>query len=113
MIRIVRLNSLLGIGFVYTANGLLSQASEVMHSLCSSSMPLYLRSRYYGQMRTLCSRLQLYSLGDDALHEHYGQLYALLFMSYHCRRTPTSHATFIAVCGNIKMFPVHNVLPLG
>ena len=48
-----------------------------MHSLCSSSMPRYLRSRYYGQMRTLCSRLQLYSLGDDALHEHYGQLYAL------------------------------------
>lgn len=71
------IESLLGIGFVYTANGLLSQASEVMHSLCSSSMPRYLRSRYYGQMRTLCSRLQLYSLGDDALHEHYGQLYAL------------------------------------
>ncbi len=59
------------------SNGLLSQASEVMHSLCSSSMPRYLRSRYYGQMRTLCSRLQLYSLGDDALHEYYGQLYAL------------------------------------
>lgn len=33
------IESLLGIGFVYTANGLLSQASEVMHSLCSSSMP--------------------------------------------------------------------------
>ena len=48
------IESLLGIGFVYTANGLLSQASEVMHSLCSSSMPRYLRSRYYGQMRTLC-----------------------------------------------------------
>ena len=40
------IESLLGIGFVYTANGLLSQASEVMHSLCSSSMPRYLRSRY-------------------------------------------------------------------
>lgn len=71
------IESLLGVGFVYTANGLFSQASEVMHSLRSSDMPRHLRSRYYGQMRTLCSRLQLYSLGDDALQNHYGRLYAL------------------------------------
>ena len=38
-------------------------------------------------MRTLCSRLQLYSLGDDALHEHYGQLYALY--SYSVLQTAT------------------------
>ena len=69
--------SLLGIGFIYTANGLLSQASSVMYSLRSSEMSRRLRSRYYGQMRTLCSRLQLYSLGDNALHEQYGELYAL------------------------------------
>lgn len=71
------IESLLGVGFVYTANGLFSQASEVMHSLRPSDMPRHLRSRYYGQMRTLCSRLQLYSLGDDALQNHYGRLYAL------------------------------------
>lgn len=69
--------SLLGIGFIYTANGLLTQASSVMHSLRSSEMSRHLRSRYYGQMRTLCSRLQLYSLGDNALHKQYGEFYAL------------------------------------
>lgn len=71
------MESLMGVGFVYTANGLFSQASEVMRSLRSSDMPRHLRSRYYGQMRTLCSRLQLYSLGDEALQEHYGRLYEL------------------------------------
>ena len=78
----------LGIGFGYTAIGLLSQASEVMHSLCSSSMPRYLRSRYNGQMRTLCSRLQLYSLGDDALHEHYGLRYEVYSDSVLLKATP-------------------------
>ena len=72
-----RTTVLLDFAFVYTANGLLDEAMKIMQPMNTTAMPRELRSRYYGQMRTLCSRLQLYSSGDRKLSEHYGEQYAL------------------------------------
>ena len=69
--------AMLDLGFIYTAGGLLDQASKVMKQLQRKELSRAMKSRYYGQMRTLCSRMQLYAHGDAKLQTHYGNLYAL------------------------------------
>lgn len=69
--------AMLDLGFIYTAGGLLEQASRVMKQLERKELSRAMKSRYYGQMRTLCSRMQLYAQGDEKLQNHYGNLYAL------------------------------------
>ena len=68
--------AMLDLGFIYTAGGLLDQASKVMKQLQRKELSRAMKSRYYGQMRTLCSRMQLYAHGDAKLQTHYGNLYA-------------------------------------
>ncbi|MBQ8500792.1 MAG: transcriptional regulator [Bacteroides sp.] len=71
------ITSLLDLSFIYTANGLLDEALKALTPLNPARMTREQRSRHYGQMRTLCSRQQLYSQGDKKLNEYWGRQYAL------------------------------------
>lgn len=67
--------SRLDLSFIYTANGLLNEALDIVKPLQTDQLSREMRSRYYGQMRTLYSRLQLYSSGNEQLSRHYCELY--------------------------------------
>ena len=69
--------SLLDLSFIYTANGLLDAALKVLQPLKIQELPRNLRSRHYGQMRTLCSRWQIYMEGNTELKDYWGKQYAL------------------------------------
>ena len=69
--------ALLDQSFVLTANGLLTEAMDIMKLIASSSLPREQKSRYYAQMRTLYSRLQEYSAGNVNLSSSYRKLYNL------------------------------------
>ncbi|WP_418696299.1 DUF6377 domain-containing protein [Bacteroides sp.] len=69
--------SLLDLCFIYTANGLLDEALKVISPIRTNNLPRELRSRHYGQMRTLSSRMQLYTSGNEKLSSYYAQQYAL------------------------------------
>ena len=72
-----KMSSLLDLSFIYTANGLLDEAEKALRALDTHKMPRDLLSRHYGQMKTLCSRRQLYSSGNKKLHDYWGSQYAL------------------------------------
>ena len=69
--------ALLGQSFVLTANGLLTEAMDVMKLIRPATLSRVLKSRYYAQMRTLYSRLQEYSAGNSKLSHTYWKLYNL------------------------------------
>ena len=67
----------LDLAFIYTAGGLHDQALQVMKELERQELSRPMKSRFYGQMRTLYSRMQLYARGDEKLHSYFGKLYDL------------------------------------
>ena len=75
--KIWEATSLLDLSFIYTANGLLDAALKVLQPLKIQELPRNLRSRHYGQMRTLCSSWQIYMEGNTELKDYWGKQYAL------------------------------------
>lgn len=60
--------------FVLSANGLLREALETVEHIRASELSRPLRSKYYGQMRSLHSRMRDYSNGNPALWQLYDNL---------------------------------------
>lgn len=60
--------------FVLSATGLLKEAIEAVNGIQSSTLSRSLRSKYYGQMRSLYSRLSSYSSGNPDLSHTYNNL---------------------------------------
>jgi hypothetical protein len=66
-------SSIIDQSFVYTAIGLLKEALEAMKSIQSNTLNNSLRSKYYGQMSTLYSRLCLYTKDNPSMWKIYNQ----------------------------------------
>lgn len=60
--------------FVLSATGLLTEALDVASHIQAHNLPRRLRSKYYGQMRSLYSRMRDYSNGNPALSQQYNNL---------------------------------------
>lgn len=60
--------------FVLSATGLLTEALDVASHIQTHNLPRRLRSKYYGQMRSLYSRMRDYSNGNPALSQQYNNL---------------------------------------
>lgn len=60
--------------FVLSATGLLREALEAAEHIKTDELPRPLRSKYYGQMRSLYSRMRDYSNGNPALWTLYDDL---------------------------------------
>lgn len=60
--------------FVLSATGLLKEALEIASHIKTDNLPLPIRSKYYGQMRSLYSRMRDYSNGNPSLWKLYDDL---------------------------------------
>lgn len=60
--------------FVLSATGLLKEALEAVGDIKSQNLSRRLRSKYYGQMRSLYSRMRDYSSGNPHLWQFYNNL---------------------------------------
>lgn len=60
--------------FVLSATGLLREALETVSQVKAEELPRPLRSKYYGQMRSLYSRMRDYSNGNPGLWQLYDDL---------------------------------------
>ncbi|WP_321333921.1 DUF6377 domain-containing protein [uncultured Bacteroides sp.] len=60
--------------FVLMSTGLLKEALDIVHGIQVSNLSRSLRSKYYGQMRALYSRLRDYSNGNSKLWHKYDDL---------------------------------------
>lgn len=74
--------------FVLSATGLLKEALEVVSDIQAENLPRRLRSKYYGQMRSLYSRMRDYSNGNPGLSQFYNNLQQLYSDSIRQFSTP-------------------------
>ena len=66
--------SLVEQSFVLSATGFLKEATEAISGIQASNLSRSVRSKYYGQMRSLYSRLSNYSSGNPELSHTYNEL---------------------------------------